>query len=38
MFAPPFIMNEKHIDEIVDKFSKSLAAVFGSESGLRKVG
>jgi adenosylmethionine-8-amino-7-oxononanoate aminotransferase len=30
MFATPFILNEAHVDEIVDKFGKSLTQVFES--------
>ncbi len=30
MFAPPFIIEDKHIDEIIDKFGKAVKAVLGS--------
>lgn len=30
MFAPPFIIEDKHIDEIVDKFATSIDDVFAS--------
>jgi adenosylmethionine-8-amino-7-oxononanoate aminotransferase len=29
MFAPPFIITPKQVDEIVDKFSKAMKKTFG---------
>lgn len=36
MFAPPFIMEDKHVDEIVDKFATAIDDVFASVE-LKKV-
>jgi adenosylmethionine-8-amino-7-oxononanoate aminotransferase len=34
LFAPPFIINESHIDEIVEKFVKSLDAVLKNNNAI----
>ena len=34
LFAPPFILEEAQLDEIVDKFGRALSAVLGREAGL----
>ncbi|MCD6034833.1 MAG: putative aminotransferase [Rickettsiales bacterium] len=37
MFAPPFIINASHVEEIAQKFGKALDTVFPQEAGLAKA-
>ena len=34
LFAPPFIIEEKQLDELVEKFSRALAATLGALAAL----